>query len=93
MKATDNRAVLSSGLWAWSRHPNYLGEITFWTGLFIMALGASWFNWWTVIGLAGMVLLFTKVSIPMMEERQMERKPGYSEYKQRTSVLFPKIYK
>lgn len=93
MKPVKDGEVLDKGLWAWSRHPNYLGEITFWAGLFVMALGASWANWWTVIGLAGMVLLFAKVSIPMMEERQLESKPGYAEYMRKTPALFPGIPK
>ncbi len=88
-KVQKAEKVMDSGLWAFTRHPNYLGEITFWAGLFVMALGASLANWWTVAGLAAVVLLFIKVSIPMMEARQIKRKPGYPEYMKKVPALFP----
>ena len=81
--------VCEEGLWAYSRHPNYFGEVSFWWGLFLFGLAASPAYWWTIIGPAAMTLLFLFISIPMMEEREEQRKPGYSEYKSRTSPFIP----
>ena len=44
--------ILESGLWAWSRHPNYLGEILFWLGLAVFGLAAAGFVWWAWLGAA-----------------------------------------
>ena len=55
------------------RHPNYLGEIGFWWGLWLFALAADPSWWWTVIGPLAMVALFARVSIPMMDQRLRER--------------------
>ncbi len=88
-KKVDKKGVCEEGLWAHSRHPNYFGEVFFWWGLYLFALAASPAYWWTVIGPAAMTLLFLFISIPMMEEREEKRKPGYSEYKSRTSAFIP----
>ena len=81
--------VCNVGLWKYSRHPNYFGEITFWGGLFIMAYGINpGENLIYGIGFLGMVLLFAFVSIPMMEKRQIS-KPGYAEYRKQVSMLVP----
>jgi len=83
--------VMDQGLWAWSRHPNYLGEITFWFALALFGLAAfpaSW--WWIFVGAVAMLLLFLLVSIPMMEERSLERRPAYAEVVARVPRLFPR---
>lgn len=91
-KAEQNftkETVCISGLWKYSRHPNYFGEILFWAGLFVMALGIYPSGFYVYgIGLVVMILLFVFISIPMMEKRQLT-KPGYSEYRQRVSMLIP----
>src|SRR5262249_20349941 len=51
-------AILASGVWAWSRHPNYFGEMSFWWGLWLFAMAADPARWWTVIGPVGITLLF-----------------------------------
>lgn len=82
--------VLDSGLWSWCRHPNYLGEIGFWVSLYLSgyaAAGAS--DIWMVSGVIAMVLLFVVVSIPMIENKLSEDKPGYAAYKARTFGLIP----
>jgi steroid 5-alpha reductase family enzyme len=81
---------LAAGVWAWVRHPNYLGEIAFWWGLYLFGLAAGWSNWWTVIGPAAMTLLFVFVSVPLMD-RRMERRPGYVEYRRRVPALLPRM--
>ena len=87
-------SIIEKGLWKYSRHPNYFGEISFWIGLSLFGLN---FNlnefWWTFAGALSMILLFTFVSIPMMEKRSLERRSGYKEYSQRVSVLIPWFHK
>jgi steroid 5-alpha reductase family enzyme len=83
--------IMTQGLWAYSRHPNYLGEITFWWGLFIFGLAADSGYWWTIIGPAAVTLLFLAVSIPLMEKRSLEKRPGYREMSKKVPVLFPRF--
>ncbi|CAI9416130.1 DUF1295 domain-containing protein [Nocardioides sp. T2.26MG-1] len=83
--------VMDRGLWAWTRHPNYLGEITFWLSLALFGLAAdpsSW--WWVFVGAVAMLALFLGVSIPMMEQRSLERRPAYREVVDRVPMLFPR---
>ena len=80
-------SFLRSGLWKFSRHPNYLGEVTFWIGMFIFSLACSEFRWWYLAGPVCMVLLFRFISIPMIEKRMVERKKDYREYVRATSSL------
>ena len=96
-RKNDNRnTFIQSGLWLYSRHPNYLGEISFWAGMFLFVLSANGFKipggYWTVIGLVFMILLFTLISIPLMEKRNRERKPGYAEYTKKVPSLLPRIF-
>lgn len=81
--------VLSTGLWAFSRHPNYFGETLYWWGLYLFCLAArpSW--WWAVLGPLSISALFLFISIPMMENRMLERRPEFAEQMQRTSVFIP----
>ncbi|MBR1983128.1 MAG: DUF1295 domain-containing protein, partial [Clostridia bacterium] len=76
------------GLWKYSRHPNYLGEILMWWGVGIFALINTAFNWWTLTGAIVNTLLFVFVSIPMAENKQSQ-KEGFQEYKRQTHVLLP----
>ncbi len=80
--------ILKEGLWGWSRHPNYFGEITFWWGiwLFGVAVGAPW---WTALGPLSITLLFVFISLPLIEKRHLARRPGYAEHQKRVSVLVP----
>lgn len=83
--------VMDQGLWGWSRHPNYLGEITFWLSLALFGLAASPGDWWFVfVGFVAMVLLFLFASIPMMEQRSLERRPTYQDVIDRVPMLFPR---
>lgn len=68
---------LETGLWRWSRHPNYLGEILWWWSLVAMAAAAE------------VTALLVFVSIPMMEERKLARRPGYADCQRSTSMLLP----
>jgi steroid 5-alpha reductase family enzyme len=80
-------ALMDQGLWAWSRHPNYLGEILFWVSLWLFALNAAPSSWWTVVGPLGMVGLFVFASIPLLDERSRERRPAFEAYAARTPAL------
>jgi steroid 5-alpha reductase family enzyme len=83
--------VMDRGLWGWSRHPNYLGEITFWLSLALFGLAASPSDWWFVfVGAVAMVLLFLFASIPMMEQRSLQRRPTYQDVIDRVPMLFPR---
>lgn len=81
-----------TGLWRYSRHPNYLGEITVWLGVFLSMLPYALNLWYYGVGFVGMVILFNVVSIPLMEKRQLKRRPSYAEYRRTTSrlLLLPK---
>jgi len=88
-KNSNGHKVCEIGLWKYSRHPNYFGEISFWAGIFIMALGLNPSeNLYTGIGFLSMVILFVFISIPMMEKRQI-KKQGYIDYKKRVWMLVP----
>lgn len=81
--------ILARGLWGWSRHPNYFGEITLWWGLLAFALAAAPGTWWPTAGPVAITLLFTFISIPMIERRMHARREGWPEHCRRVSVLVP----
>jgi steroid 5-alpha reductase family enzyme len=80
---------IQTGLWKFSRHPNYLGEITTWWGLYLFALaaGARW--WWSGVGAVAVTLMFVFVSVPMMERRALATRAEYEAYRRHTSMLLP----
>lgn len=83
--------VMDQGLWAWSRHPNYFGEFSFWLSLGLFGLAASPGDWWWVfVGALGMYAMFEGASIPMMEERSLERRPSYQAVIDRVPRFFPR---
>ncbi|MGB5168725.1 MAG: DUF1295 domain-containing protein [Acidimicrobiia bacterium] len=86
---------ISTGLWAWSRHPNYFGEIALWTGIAIMAIPLlSGWRWVVLISPVFVTLLLTRVSgIPMLEARAQKRwgdDDDFQAYTRNTSVLIPR---
>ena len=92
--ANEGRFI-TSGLWAWSRHPNYFGEITLWVGVAIMALPVlTGWRWVTLISPVFVVLLLTRVSgIPLLEERAEKRwgdEESFRAYARNTPVLVPR---
>ena len=76
------------GLWKYSRHPNYLGEILMWWGVALYTSFTLGFNLIYIIGAILNTLLFLFVSIPLADGRQ-SRKDGFAEYKSRTRMLLP----
>lgn len=83
--------LLDTGLWARSRNPNYLGEILFWVGLFIIGMGYG-APLYTLAGALIMFGLFFFISIPMKEERMLERRPDFKAYLAHVPKLFPKLF-
>lgn len=87
-----NSVFIRNGLWKYSRHPNYLGEILMWWNIALLALFALGNHYWLVTGATINTLMFIFVSIPLAEKHQRERKEGFDLYKMNTRMLFP-IYK
>lgn len=82
------------GLWKWSRHPNYFGEITLWTGILIMAVPVlSGWSWLVVISPIFVTLLLTKVSGINLQNKQAQERwgddPEYQKYRENTPALIP----
>ena len=86
-----HHGLIITGLWKRSRHPNYLGEITFWLSLYLIMLSLAENRW--ILGLGPMVvlLLFGFVSVPLMEKHLSSKYPEYAEYKKTTNtfLIFP----
>ena len=79
---------MQGGLWAYTRHPNYFGEVTQWWGIWLIALSVSG-GVFTIIGPLTITFLILKVSgIPMLEKK-MEENPDFAEYKRRVSMFVP----
>ncbi|HEY1629691.1 MAG TPA: DUF1295 domain-containing protein [Rhizomicrobium sp.] len=81
--------VLSTGLWAWSRHPNYFGDFLMWWGYFTIAL-AGGAPWWMALGPIAMGALLIRYSgAELMEDTIGKRRPGYADYVRDTSLFVP----
>jgi steroid 5-alpha reductase family enzyme len=93
--SANKGGFISTGLWSWSRHPNYFGEIVLWIGVTIVALPVlrGW-QWVTLVSPLFVILLLTRVSgVPLLEKTADERwggRPEYEAYKARTPVLVPR---
>jgi len=79
---------IRKGLWKYSRHPNYLGELLMWWGIGLAAVCIMPHRWYLLAGALANTLLFFCVSIPMADKRQ-SRKEGFAEYKKGTRMLLP----
>jgi steroid 5-alpha reductase family enzyme len=89
---SNNGKVLNTGLWRFSRHPNYFGEFCIWWGLYAMSMAAG--AWWTLISPILMTLLLLKVSgVTLLESTITERRPAYVDYIKNTNVFLPWIPK
>jgi steroid 5-alpha reductase family enzyme len=90
-KNPDRRSYMDQGVWGCCRHPNYLGEVSFWWGLWFMQIGAAPDIWFTIVGPLLVTSLFIFVSIPMMEKHILESRPAYRNYQEKVPVirLFP----
>jgi steroid 5-alpha reductase family enzyme len=91
--ANEGRFI-QEGLWSWSRHPNYFGEIVLWVGVATIALPVlSGWGWVSLISPVFITILLTRISgVPLLEKRADEKWGGqedYEAYKRNTSVLIP----
>lgn len=85
----DNDAILDTGLWKYSRHPNYFGEITMWWGIWFISLTYFPTALWFIFSPILITFLITKVSgIPMLEKK-MSSNITYQQYSNKTNVLIP----
>lgn len=75
-------------LWKYSRHPNYLGEIGFWFGIYFMGVSSGFAPFWIIICPLLMLALFVFVSCPMMDQRSLKNRSDYKDYMEKTSQLF-----
>lgn len=89
-------AFIATGLWAYCRHPNYLGEILLWTGMAVVALPAlQGFSYLTLVSPLFVWALLVRISgVPMLEaraDRKWGGEPAYEAYKAQTPVLVPRL--
>jgi steroid 5-alpha reductase family enzyme len=86
----ENEAM-DRGLWSWSRHPNYFGEFSFWVALALFGVAVAPSDaWWLCLGALAMLGMFLGGSIPMMETRSLQRRPGYQDVIDRVSRFVPR---
>ena len=90
--AYEDKPVFDTGLWKYTRHPNYFGNACMWWGIWLVACQAPW-GWATIFAPIIMTLLLTKVSGRDLLERQLKKRPAYQDYMERTSGFFPKTPK
>ena len=79
--------VINIGLWKYSRHPNYLGEITIWFGIALTLIFCNFSYWYLIFGAVINLLMFLFISIPMEEKHLKEYKEDYDIYLEKTSPL------
>lgn len=84
--------IMKRGLWKYSRHPNYFGEICMWWGIYFIALSVP-YGWLTIIAPLGITIALLFVTGIPMNEKVMADNPDYQEYKKRTSILIPMMPK
>ena len=86
---TSKDEIINIGLWKYSRHPNYLGEILFWYGVALVFIVNNLSLWYVIIGAVMNTLLFLFISIPLAENHLKSYKSGFEQYKKKTRMLLP----
>lgn len=81
--------VMETGLWRYTRHPNYFGDFCVWWGIFLIGVSAS-APLWTIAGPLMMTCILLRISGVAVMERHLDRKFGYRDYVERTSAFFPR---
>lgn len=80
--------VLNTGLWRYSRHPNYFGEFCIWWAFFLFAVASG--HWWSIVSPLLVSILLLKISgVSLLERTITERRPKYVEYRKTTNAFFP----
>lgn len=86
-RPSNRGKLLTTGLWKYSRHPNYFGEAVLWWGYYLIVLAAG--AGWTIFSPVLMIFLLARVSGVAMLERTMKSKPGYEQYMKKTNAFVP----
>lgn len=87
-RMNNSEQVMNSGVWTYLRHPNYLGEILFWWGIYLTSV--SFFTpWYAGAGALGITFLFVFISIPMMDKHMLQQRPVYASYMLEVRALIP----
>jgi steroid 5-alpha reductase family enzyme len=84
---TNKGKLLTSGLWRYTRHPNYFGDAAQWWGFYLIALAAG--AWWTIFSPLLMTFLLMRISGVALLEKTLRQRPGYEAYMARTNAFFP----
>lgn len=93
IKQRQNKSdIMQTGLWKYTRHPNYFGEVLVWWGIFIMVLPLEYGLWAIISPITISFLLLYVSGIPMLEAKYKDN-VAFEEYKKRTSAFFPKLPK
>jgi len=87
-RADSKGRILDTGLWRYTRHPNYFGDFCIWWSFYLFAVASG--GWWSIVSPLLMSLLLLKVSgVAMLEKTISDRRPEYAEYTHRTNAFFP----
>ncbi len=84
--------ICTRGVWRFSQHPNYVGELMFWWGIWLFGIASGASELWMITGALAMTLLFVFISVPMMVTRKRERYPNYDNLVDGIPVLFPRPF-
>jgi steroid 5-alpha reductase family enzyme len=79
--------LMNTGVWRYTRHPNYFGDSAQWWGFYLIAVSAG--GWWTIFSPILMTVLLVRVSGAWLLEKSMKTRPGYKEYIENTSSFIP----
>lgn len=85
----DPADLLTDGLWKYSRHPNYFGEILFWWGVYLFGLSANPAYWWAFFGPLAITLMFRFISVPMIERHMKRKRPDYADRRKGVPYILP----
>ena len=88
-KNKKKKQILSTGLWAWARHPNYFGEVLFWWGIWLFSIANGPIQLYLLAGPACVTLLFIFISVPMADQRMLIGRPAYTIRMKRVPSLLP----
>ena len=91
MNPNNKGKLIRTGLWKYTRHPNYFGEATMWWGIFLISAGSG--TLWTIISPITITYLLVFVSGVPLLEKKMESNPDFADYKAKTSMFIPWIPK
>jgi steroid 5-alpha reductase family enzyme len=82
-------STLKTGVWRYSRHPNYFGEIAFWWGLAFFGIAAAPEWWWAAVGALLITLMFRFISLKLIDDRMSASRDDYADYMATTSRIVP----